>query len=162
MRLIKILALLIFAVSASASSRKKLLHISHLGCLKNRYKLQASARWRYNDANYCAKQCDSGGAAYAALRGDDCYCWHSDEKPQIEDFTAEEACDLPCPGWSRNKCGSKNSWVWSLYQLRGEPLDIFGTRTTAVTATSTQKKKGNGYGAPTGSLLPTPGSHDDL
>lgn len=72
----------------------------------------SKSRHIFNCEGWCLGQCKSKGYAVAALHDTNCIC--TALFPQRTAYLEEEECNLPCPGYPLDSCGSA-SGAYSVY-----------------------------------------------
>ncbi|KIA75997.1 plasma membrane sensor transducer [Aspergillus ustus] len=124
--------LLLFALSAAASTRKSLAN-SPQGCFRRIDGLKNLGAYRYNSISYCNDRCRRSKRDFAAVKGKYCACGSS--LPSVDDVVSDNECDEPCPGYSYVTCGGKKVWsVWAIGS--DEPSARLSTTTAISTSTA--------------------------
>ncbi|KAJ1326986.1 cell wall integrity and stress response component [Microdochium nivale] len=100
----KVFALL--PVLATAAAAKEA-----LGCYSslNLDDYNSSINNPYASYSSCREQCSISAHPYAAVQGDKCTC--VGQLPPASALVADDQCSTPCPGFSSEICGGKDTWT---------------------------------------------------
>jgi len=99
-------AFLSTSVNAAAPDYKDGLENTYIGCFKSGGDLEAATeKYTWQSSGYCSEKCRAKKARYSGLTKK-FYCYCGNTLPPESDQLANSKCNLNCPGYPEDPCGS--------------------------------------------------------